>query len=104
VTYQLRMYTVKPGEMEDWLREWRDRIVPLRQRYGFHLMGAWQIEAENKFVWMIRHGGSQSFEEADRAYYASAERKAIQPDPARHLASTQTWLMESVQTGAQAAG
>jgi hypothetical protein len=96
MTYQLRMYTLKPGEMDDWVGEWKARIVPLRERFGFKVLGAWQIPGENKFVWIIRHDGPQSWEEVDGAYYASPERKAIQPDPARHLAATQTWLMQAL--------
>src|SRR5207248_2759512 len=28
MTWQLREYTVKPGEMSEWISEWRCRIVP----------------------------------------------------------------------------
>jgi hypothetical protein len=92
-TYQLRMYTVKPGEMAEWLAEWRDTIAPLRRQLGFEIVGAWTIEESDRFVWIISHSGPQPWEEVDRAYYSSPERKALDPDPARHLASTEHWLM-----------
>lgn len=90
---QLRIYTIKPGEMGEWVQEWRQRIVPVRQKAGFQILGAWTIESENRFVWIIRYDGPKTWKEADAAYYASPERAAIQPDPTRHLSKTETWLL-----------
>jgi len=87
---QLREYTVKPGEMDAWIAEWRAKIAPLRERHGFEIVGAWTVEATDQFVWIIRHRGPKSWAEADRDYYESPERKAMDPDPARHLAATST--------------
>ena len=92
-TYQLRMYTVKPGEMAEWLAEWQEKVAPLRRKFGFEIVGAWTIEASNRFVWIIGHPGPESWEDVDRAYYSSPERKSLEPDPARHLATTEHWLM-----------
>lgn len=92
---QLRMYTIRPGEMRAWLEEWERLIAPLRRRLGFEIVGAWTTEAD-QFVWILRYGGSGTWDEADAAYYASAERSAIQPDPARHIAKSEHWLMSGV--------
>jgi hypothetical protein len=93
VEYQLRIYSVKPNAMEQWIEEWRDHLAPLRRNYGFEVTGAWVIEAENKFVWILAHEHDRGFEAADAAYYASDERKALAPDPARHLLTTEHWMM-----------
>jgi len=92
---QLRMYTMKPGEMAAWLEEWGRLIAPLRRRLGFEIVGAWTTEAD-QFVWILRYAGSKTWEEADAAYYASPERTAMQPDPARHIAKSEHWLMSAV--------
>jgi hypothetical protein len=94
---QLRIYTVKSGEMGEWVAEWRQKIVPLREKAGFKILGAWSIEKENRFVWIIRYDGSKTWEEADSAYYGSPERAAIQPNPTRHLDKTETWMLNSIQ-------
>jgi hypothetical protein len=31
------------------------------------------------------------------AYYASADRRGLNPDPARHLAETETWVVEPLE-------
>ncbi|MEA2634274.1 MAG: hypothetical protein QOH92_1041 [Chloroflexota bacterium] len=89
---QLRMYTIKPGEMAAWLEEWERLIVPLRRRHGFEVVGAWTTE-HDQFIWILRHAGARTWDDADAAYYGSPERTAMQPDPARHIAKSEHWLM-----------
>jgi len=96
VTWQLREYTVKPGEMAQWLEEWRSQIVPLRLKHGFRILGSWTVDGTDQFVWIISYDGPMSWTEADRDYYQSSERKAIDPDPARHLANTNARMMSAV--------
>ena len=98
MTWQIREYVVKPGQMAEWIDEWRSKIVPLREKFGFQVLGAWTVNETERFVWIIRHTGSGSWDEADAGYYSSAERKAIAPDPARHLAETASRLMTEVET------
>lgn len=94
--YQLRDYRVKPGQMDNWIAEWKSKVFPLRAKFGFRVVGAWQI-GDNRFVWILGHdvrGGG--FQTADEKYYASEERISLRPDPARHLAKTDHWMMKSV--------
>ena len=96
MTSQLRMYRAKEGELEAFIDEWRTKILPLRRKFGFRVDGAWSIPATGEFIWIITYEGPEGFEARDTAYYASAARKAVSPDPARHLAHTDTRLMTPV--------
>jgi len=81
---QLRDYRIAAASMDQWVVEWRTRIVPIRQSVGFTVTGAWVIEEEDRFVWLLTHPGSwDDFDEADERYFASPERAALDPDPAR---------------------
>ncbi len=93
---QLRMYKAKEGELDAFIEEWRDKIIPLRRKFGFQVQGAWAIRATGEFIWIISYDGPEGFEARDAAYYDSPERKAVAPSPARHLASTDTRLMTPV--------
>jgi hypothetical protein len=95
-TVQLRRYRVADGQMRDWLEEWGGKVKPLREAHGFKVLGAWAVEDADEFVWVIAHDGPGTFEEADAAYYASPERVAIDPDPARHLVETQTDFVSEI--------
>ncbi|MDR7556424.1 MAG: NIPSNAP family protein [Armatimonadota bacterium] len=90
---QLRIYTVAEGALGEFVARWRAGVRPLRERYGFVIEGAWTIPDQHRFVWILSYRGPGSFEEADAAYYASPERKALRPDPAELLVAAQTyWL------------
>jgi hypothetical protein len=54
------------------------------------------VEESSEFVWVIAYGGEGTFAEADAAYYASPERAALDPDPARHLVEVRTDFVREV--------
>jgi hypothetical protein len=88
--WQLRIYRAKTGELDQFVDEWREHVLPLRKAKGFDVLGPWVTE-DDRFVWILGHADLAA---ADDAYYASAERAAIEPDPARHLAETEHVAME----------
>ena len=94
MTDQLRIYTIKPGKLEEWVDEWTQMVAPLRRETGFEILGAWTVPAENKFVWIIRYQGPKSWQEANQEYYQSPRRTQMQPDPARHIAGQDTFLLD----------
>ena len=50
---------------------------------------------ELRFVWLLKHRGDD-YEAANKAYYASPERQAVDPEPTRHLLNTEHWVLQSV--------
>jgi hypothetical protein len=84
--WQLRDYRIDPANLEQFLEAWRVGVLPLRRRFGFQIR-AWVIPEESRFVWLLGYSGPGSFADADRAYYDSSERAAVDPDPAR-------WVIE----------
>ena len=86
--YRLRIYEVRPGEMSAWIDEWSRLVRPLREGFRFRVLGAWASEESDTFVWLLGYDGPGDYDTADAAYYASPERAALDPDPARHLAAT----------------
>ena len=91
------MYRVADGRLDEFVEAWRRHVRPLREHFGFRVEGAWTIPHEQRFVWIVGYDGPGSFEEQDRTYYSSAERAAIDPDPATLLDEIQTWFISPVQ-------
>jgi hypothetical protein len=83
VRFQLREYTIEEGRLDDFVREWRDAVLPLRVSLGFSVLGPWIERDASRFVWIVGYDGD--IEAANEAYYESDERKAMDPDPARLL-------------------
>ena len=93
---QIRIYTINKGELHRFVAEWNDKIRPLREKLGFRIVAAWTLEATNQFVWVQRYEGKGSWEEQDKAYFASEERKAMVPDPARLIARMEQYCAGQV--------
>ena len=92
----LRLYRIRPGELDAFVAEWRAAIVPLRRRFGFTVDAAWASRETDTFVWLLRYVGSEDWETADAAYYDSPERAAFDPDPARLIADATELRLEPV--------
>jgi hypothetical protein len=96
-TLQLRDYRIVEGHLDDFVAAWRSSLRPLRERLGFTVPEAWTIAAESRFIWILAHEGSQAdFEERDQAYYASPDRRAIEPDPAQWIAEARHSFLDPV--------
>ena len=83
--------------MPDWISEWKSQVLPLRRQHGFEVVGSWTVHESEKFVWILRYDGADSWEEAEQAYYNSPARKAMDPDPARHIEHNEHWLMRELR-------
>ena len=92
---QLRIYTINRGALQDFAMEWQEKIKPLRVKFGFQVLGAWTIQASNQFVWLLQHDDAAAWDTQDQAYYHSDERRAMQPDPARHIARVEQHFVDS---------
>ena len=93
---QLRVYTIKPGKMEEWIRGWTEGVYPLRLKHGFRVDGAWVLHEEDKFVWILSYEGPEDWETKNAKYYASADRTGLDPDPAQHIAKAEQWIVTPV--------
>ena len=89
-TTQVRTYTVKEGLLDEWVRRWREEIVPLRLEFEFSLGGAWIDRERHHFIWEISYDGPETFAERNHQYWDSPKREAMALDPEDYLVSTET--------------
>jgi hypothetical protein len=88
---QLREYRITAGQLDRFVEEWTAQLAPLRRAIGFTIPDAWTVPDEDRFIWLLAHPGDwDAFEAADRRYFASPERKAFSPDPARLIEEQRT--------------
>ncbi len=71
-----RRYYIKRGTWDGFLETWR-KIVPLREKYGFHCAFALMDQEESIFTWGFRYKGAYSdFDSLQKPYYADPDREA----------------------------
>ena len=94
--YELRRNRIEAGHLDEFVEAWVAGVVPLRRRFGFTIGGAWIVEATGELVWILGYDGPDGFDAADTRYYASIERKALDPDPAQWFVSAQSERMRPI--------
>jgi hypothetical protein len=86
---ELRDYVATPGHLDDWTRGWSQGIMPLRERCGFQLLGAWVDRPHNRFVWVLGYDGPDGFDAAEERYHSRADRGALEPEPSSFVQTAQ---------------
>lgn len=93
---QLRLYTIDKGRLDDFASAWRAGVYPLRLKMGYRIPFAAKIPETNQFIWLVAYDGAESWEKKEAAYYGSAERKLLSPDPAQWIARPEQLLVYPV--------
>lgn len=93
---QLRLYTIDKGRLDDFANAWRAGVYPLRTKLGYRIHFAAKIPTTNQFVWLLTYDGPEAWEKKEAAYYGSAERKSLSPDPAQWIAQPQQLFVTPV--------
>jgi len=95
VTTELRDYLIAEGHLDEFVAAWRDGVVPLRERYGYRIDGAWLLREERRFVWLLSLGVPQSeWDARNEAYYADPARAVVDPDPAQWIEQVESRFVE----------
>jgi hypothetical protein len=98
VAQQLRVYTMKEGQLDNWVALFERGTHPLRRANGFEIQ-AWTAPDTNQFVWLVtRPGTREEFEAADQAYYALPEHKhkPLHEEALLYLEKGETWFLDEV--------
>ena len=96
---QLRMYRIADGKLAEFVQQWLTGVLPLRRKMGFTVDGAWTVRGEDRFVWIVSYEGEESFEVKNEEYYASPERKALDPNPADFIEESMELIISPVWPG-----
>jgi hypothetical protein len=89
------MYTINKGQMETFLKIWREQVVPLRQKHGFTVDWGWVVDDENRFVWMVSYENGEGWDAALDSYMNSPDRKTMNPEPGSFVAHMEVRFVTS---------
>jgi hypothetical protein len=94
--WQLRIYTINRGRLDDFADAWLEGVYPLRLRHGFKIPAAWLIRETNQFVWVLGYDGPEDWDAAQAAYYGSTERTSLEVDPLQFIARGESFSITPV--------
>ncbi len=104
---ELRIYTIQPGQLDEWLAYFATTVVPLYPPFGISVLQCWVDRATNQFVWTRRIEGASTVDEAravTEAFSNSPERAAIADEVRSYIASVEARMLEPVELASPPAG
>lgn len=113
MTYELRIYTINKGMMDSWLKVWSEEMVPIHEKYGMEITGAWvpveppqfgegypsgdaPMQAKNEFIWVRKFKDGDDLKALDGTWRSRPERLALGDRPSSHIAKGEIRVMRSV--------
>lgn len=72
--YELRQYTVRPGQMDTWLKIMEEEIIPFQVAKGMVIAGSFRGEDDDSvYVWIRRFESEEERTALYDAVYGSTE-------------------------------
>ena len=85
-TTEFRVYEIKHGKLDAWVRLFLNEVKPLREREGFHIDAAFAIPERDEFVWIVTYeGDADAMRRADAAYYELPEHAPLHQEALLYL-------------------
>ena len=93
---QVRIYTINKGMMEEWIKLFNEKLVPIHAKVGINIVGAWVNRSQNEFIWIRTFEDEQEAEEKNRAYLQHPDRRALGNSVQAYEAKTEVRTVEDV--------
>jgi quinol monooxygenase YgiN len=75
VPTEVRIYTMKPGKLDDFVEIFKNDIMPTSAAYGVRIHAGWVHPEKNEFVWVRSYDDEETLER----YSNSPERAVYTP-------------------------
>lgn len=72
---EVRIYTMKPGKLDDFIEVFKNHIMPTSAAFGVRVLAAWRHDEKNEFVWVRSYDDQATLER----YSSSPERAEFIP-------------------------
>jgi hypothetical protein len=74
---QIRIYTINKGEMDAFLKHFKDEIIGVHERIGVPIVGTWVNRPQNEFIWVRSYKDKADLEEKGKAFQAEVAKAGI---------------------------
>jgi hypothetical protein len=74
---QIRIYTINKGEMENFLKHFKEDIVTLHQKIGVPIVGSWINRPQNEFIWVRSYNDKAEMEAKNKEFRAAVAAAGV---------------------------
>jgi hypothetical protein len=75
---QIRIYTINRGQMDEFLKHFREQTMPLHEKVGWPIVATWVNRPQNEFIWIRTHSDAADLEAKTKAFREAAAAAGIQ--------------------------
>lgn len=74
---QIRIYTINKGEMDAFLKHFKEEIMVVHERIGLPIVGTWVNRTQNEFIWVRNFTDAADREAKGKAFQAAVAAAGI---------------------------
>ena len=74
---QIRIYTINKGEMDAFLKHFKEEIMVVHERIGLPIVGTWVNRPQNEFIWVRNFTDAADREAKGKAFQAAVAAAGI---------------------------
>jgi hypothetical protein len=67
---QIRIYTINKGEMDAFLKHFREEVMVVHERIGLPIVGTWVNRPQNEFIWVRTYKDKADLEAKGKTFQA----------------------------------
>jgi hypothetical protein len=96
---ELRIYKLKPGMAEDYMKIFNGQLEPNHTASGINILGAWFHKETNTVYWIRTFEDQADMDAQLEAYHNSDVRKNLDPLGGYAIADHQILVMDDIMNG-----
>ena len=74
---QIRIYTINKGEMDNFLKHFKEDIISLQQKIGVPITGTWVNRPQNEFIWVRSYKDKAELEAKTKEFQAAVAAAGV---------------------------
>ena len=74
---QIRIYTINKGQLDAFLKHFKEEIMPIHERIGVPIVGTWVNRPQNEFIWIRSYKDKADVETKGKAFQAEVAAAGI---------------------------
>ena len=74
---QIRIYTINKGEMDNFIKHFKDDIIPLHQKISVPIVGSWVNRPQNEFIWVRSYKDKAELDAKNKEFQAAVAAAGV---------------------------
>ena len=74
---QIRIYTINKGQMDAFLKRFKEEIMGVHEKIGVPIVGTWVNRPQNEFIWVRTYKDKADLEAKGKAFQAEIKAAGI---------------------------